>query len=87
MRNGNRQRTRGDAGSDEARAAAFVTWLGALKRTLRIPAKLSGCEGARRVVASDIDRLVDVAVADTCHKTNPRPCTADDFRRIFEGAL
>ena len=77
----------GDAGSDEARAAAFVTWLGALKRTLRIPAKLSGCEGARRVVASDIDRLVDVAVADTCHKTNPRPCTADDFRRIFEGAL
>ena len=27
------------------------------------------------------------AIADTCHQTNPRPCTADDFRRIFAAAM
>jgi alcohol dehydrogenase class IV len=77
----------GDSGSDEARAASFVAWLGDLKRTLGIPAKLSACDAPRRVTADDIERLVDVAVADTCHQTNPRPCTADDFRRIFAAAL
>ena len=76
-----------DAGSDEARAQAFVAWLTELKRTLGIPATLADYHAARRVTAGDIERLVDVAVADTCHQTNPRPCTADDFRRIFEGAL
>ena len=77
----------GDAGSDEARAQAFVAWLSELKRTLGIPATFADYRATRRVTADDIDRLVDVAVADTCHQTNPRPCTADDFRRIFEGAL
>jgi len=77
----------GDGGSDEARAQAFVAWLSELKRTLGIPATLADYRAARRVTADDIERLVDVAVADTCHQTNPRPCTADDFRRIFKGAL
>jgi alcohol dehydrogenase class IV len=39
------------------------------------------------VTAADIDRLVDIAVADVCHQTNPRPCTAGDFRNLFAGAL
>ena len=77
----------GDGGSDEVRAQAFVAWLSELKRTLGIPATLADYRAARRVTADDIERLVDVAVADTCHQTNPRPCTADDFRRIFKGAL
>ena len=77
----------GDGGSDEARAQAFVAWLSELKRTLGIPATLADYRAARRVTADDIERLVDVAIADTCHQTNPRPCTADDFRRIFKGAL
>ena len=77
----------GDAGSDEARAQAFVRWLRALKAQLGIPATLSEYAGARRVSAQDIGRLVEVAVDDTCHKTNPRPCTADDFRRIFSEAM
>jgi len=77
----------GDAGSDESRAQAFVAWLSELKRTLGIPATLADYHAARRVTADDIGRLVDVALADTCHQTNPRPCTAGDFRRIFEGAL
>ena len=77
----------GDAGSDEARAQAFVAWLGALKADLGIPARLSEYSGPRRVRTDDIARLVDVALADTCHKTNPRPCTADDFRRLFAEAM
>ena len=77
----------GDAGSEVARAGAFVAWLGNLKAELRIPAKLSHYEAARRVSADDIPRLVEVALADTCHQTNPRPCTAEDFRRIFAEAM
>jgi alcohol dehydrogenase class IV len=76
-----------EAGSDEARANAFVAWLGRLKADLGIPAKLSGYAAARRVTAADIPKLVEIAVADTCHQTNPRACSADDFRRIFADAM
>jgi alcohol dehydrogenase class IV len=27
------------------------------------------------------------AVADMCHQTNPRPCTAADFERLFAEAM
>jgi len=77
----------GDTGSEEARARAFVDWLGKLKRELGIPAKLSDYTAARRVTAADIPRLVEIATADICHQTNPRPCTADDFRRIFADSM
>ncbi len=77
----------GDTGSEAARASAFVAWLGRLKQELGIPAKLSGYSAARRVTSDDIPRLTEIAVADTCHQTNPRPCTADDFRRIFAESM
>ena len=77
----------GDAGSDEARADAFIAWLSRLKSELGIPAQLSAYAAARRVTTDDIAKLVEIAVADTCHQTNPRPCTADDFRRIFAAAM
>jgi alcohol dehydrogenase class IV len=77
----------GNAGSDEACADAFVAWLAALKTDLGIPAKLGGYRAARRVTPDDIPRLVEIAVADTCHRTNPRPCTADDFGRIFAESM
>jgi len=77
----------GDTGSDEARATAFVEWLGALKAQLGIPAKLSDYTAARRVTSADIPRLVEIATADICHQTNPRPCTAEDFRRIFAESM
>ena len=79
--------SRGDAGSDEARAEAFVSWLSALKAQLGIPAKLSDYRGPRAVTSGDIDRLVEIAVGDTCHQTNPRPCTAADFRNLFAAAM
>ena len=77
----------GDSGSDEARASAFVAWLRRLKQELGIPAQLSDYVAARRVRSDDIARLTAVAVADICHQTNPRPCTAEDFRQIFAAAM
>lgn len=77
----------GDSGSEEARASAFIVWLGRLKQEIGIPAKLSRYEGARRVTSDDVPKLIEIAIADTCHRTNPRPCTAEDFRRIFAEAL
>jgi alcohol dehydrogenase class IV len=77
----------GDGGSDEARARAFIDWLGALKREIGIPARLSDHRAARAVTDRDIARLTEIAVADVCHQTNPRPCSAEDFTRIFRAAL
>ena len=62
---------------------AFVPWLRTLKRELGIPASLSDA-GVRR---EQVARLVEVASADVCHQTNPRPCAAADFERLFLGAL
>jgi alcohol dehydrogenase class IV len=64
-------------------AAGFVAWLAALKSRIGIPARLGG----KGVTAAHIPRLVDIAVKDTCHQTNPKPVTAADFERIFSQAL
>jgi alcohol dehydrogenase class IV len=77
----------GDTGSDEARAHAFIDWLLALKRDIGIPATLADVRGARPVTRSDITALVAVAHKDIAHQTNPRPCTAADFERMFADAL
>ena len=71
------------AGSAAASAAAFVAWLTALKREVGIPATL----GAIKVTRAHLPRLLDVAVDDICHRTNPRPCTRADFERIFSEAM
>ena len=73
--------------ADEAAAGAFVDWLARTKADLGIPATLGVMRATRRVVASDIPALVDVAIHDTCHQTNPRPCTRADFERIFAEAM
>ena len=66
-----------------ATAQDFVAWLGALKREVGIPATL----GEQGVGAAHIPALVEVAVNDICHQTNPKPCGAEDFRRIFAAAI
>ncbi|MDQ6916787.1 MAG: iron-containing alcohol dehydrogenase [Pseudomonadota bacterium] len=71
----------------EARAEAFVDWLGKLKADLAIPATLSAYGGKRPVTQADIESLADVAIDDICHQTNPRPCTREDFQRIFAEAM
>jgi alcohol dehydrogenase class IV len=68
-------------------AQAFVDWLARLKADLGIPATLAALAAGRPVTRADIPALVDVAIADTCHRTNPRPCTRADFEQLFAGAL
>ncbi len=77
----------GGSGSDEARAQAFVDHLAALKRTIGIPATLAARSSGRAVTAADLPALVDIAVKDLCHQTNPRPCTASDFEALFRAAM
>ena len=69
--------------SNASDAAAFVDWLTRLKAQLGIPAGLSSAG----VKAQQLEALVDVAIADICHKTNPRPCNRGDFERLFNAAL
>jgi hypothetical protein len=61
---------------------AFMDWLRALKARVGIPATL-----AEAGVPRDIDALSELAMRDTCHLNNPRPCTRDDFRRIYAAAF
>ena len=62
---------------------AFTGWLRRLKASIGIVGPLS----AHGVTAAHIPRLVEIATADICHQTNPRPCNADDFKKLFEAAL
>ena len=63
-------------------AMSFVEWLVELKARIHIPANLAGI-----ATKEHLARLVDVAVNDICHQTNPRPCRAADFERIFTQAF
>jgi len=62
---------------------AFVPWLRALKADIGI----SGGLAQRGVRLEQMPRLVELATADICHQTNPRPCTAADFERFFRAAM
>jgi alcohol dehydrogenase class IV len=63
--------------------AEFVPWLRALKARIGIRGRLTG-HGVKR---EQIPQLVEIAMADSCHRTNPRPCTATDFEAFFEEAM
>ena len=66
-----------------ASGGAFIDWLAALKERIGIPARLGG----KGVTEAHIPELVEIALKDTCHQTNPKRCSAEDFRRLFAEAL
>ena len=66
---------------------AFIDWLAALKARARHPGDAAAHAVERPVTRADIPALVEVAIDDTCHQTNPRPCTRADFERIFAEAI
>ena len=61
----------------------FIPWLRALKARTGI----TGGLGQHGVTRAHLPRLVEVAVADICHQTNPRPVQAADFERLFVAAM
>jgi alcohol dehydrogenase class IV len=54
-----------------------------LRKKLGLPDGLRS-EG---VSETDLDRLADLAFEDACHRCNPRPCTRDDLRKLYEQSL
>jgi alcohol dehydrogenase class IV len=63
--------------------AALVPWLRELKADIGIRGGLAR-HGVQR---AHLPRLIEIACADICHQTNPRPCTAADFERFFSAAM
>ena len=66
-----------------AGGAAFVAWLKTIKQQIGIAPNLS----AVGVKNEHVPRMVEIATADICHQTNPRPCVAADFERLFAKAM
>ncbi len=64
-------------GSDIALALADMT------RRLGLPTGLA----ALGVDAGDYERIIDGAMADHCHKTNPRIATREDYAQMLERSL
>lgn len=62
---------------------AFVPWLKQLKTSVGITGGLA----AHGVKPEQLPRLVQIATADICHQTNPRPCTTADFEALFKAAM
>jgi len=64
-------------------AGGFLPWLAHLKQQIGIAPSLASV-GVKR---EHFTRLVEIASADICHQTNPRPCSAADFERFFNEAF
>ena len=62
---------------------AFVPWLKQLKNRIG----LTGTLKDHGVKPEQLPRLVQIATADICHQTNPRPVTPADFQRLFQEAM
>jgi 4-hydroxybutyrate dehydrogenase len=67
-----------DAGGD-----AIADAIRAMNDRLGLPAGL----GALGVTADLFERVIDGAMADHCHKTNPRIATRDDYREILDASM
>ncbi|HET6344729.1 MAG TPA: iron-containing alcohol dehydrogenase [Myxococcota bacterium] len=61
----------------------FVPWLRRLQAKLGVPATLAEVG----VEARHLPQLVELALLDGCHATNPRPVARADVERIFREAL
>ena len=67
-----------DAGGD-----AIADAIRAMNDRLGLPAGL----GALGLTADLFERVIDGAMADHCHKTNPRIPTRDDYREILDASM
>ncbi len=66
-----------------AGAPDLISFLVHLKNQIGIPDRL----GTVGIKDFQIPNLVEIALADICHQTNPRPCTKQDFEQLFAAAL
>jgi alcohol dehydrogenase class IV len=76
-------RSLGLEGDVASRADGAIEAVRALARRIGIPERL----GAVGVTEDQLEALVEQAVNDACHLSNPRPVSRDDFRQLYRGAL
>lgn len=62
---------------------AVISYLFELNKQLSLPVTL----GAIGVKPSHIETLSDLAFADFCHPSNPRPVSRNDFKNLYTAAL
>ncbi|MDC0745117.1 iron-containing alcohol dehydrogenase [Polyangium mundeleinium] len=67
----------------EASPAGCVEAVRRLRERIGLPATLSQAGVPRE----NLDRLADLAFQDACHTSNPRPCTRDDLRALYEASF
>jgi 4-hydroxybutyrate dehydrogenase len=67
----------------DSRGTEVADAIRALNARLGLPTGL----GAMGVTSELFDRVIDGAMADHCHKTNPRLATRDDYRRMLEASM
>ena len=65
--------------TDEASGQAVITYIRNLNQELKIPEDLS-VYGAKY---DHIPSMLPMCMADHCHKTNPRPCSEENFRQLL----
>ena len=70
-------------GSCDAEGNAVALAIVAMNQRLGLPSGLA----AMGVTRDLFERIIDGAMADHCHKTNPRLATRDDYRRMLEISL
>lgn len=63
----------------------FIHWLEKLKTKIGVPSQLS--KAGVKTGDGFVEKVSALAFADSCHQCNPRDCTEDDFRQIFQKAL
>ncbi|MES2957843.1 MAG: iron-containing alcohol dehydrogenase [Pseudomonadota bacterium] len=67
----------------DAQGRAVAEAIRARNASLGLPAGL----GAMGVTSEVFERVIDGAMADHCHKTNPRLATRDDYRSMLETSM
>jgi 4-hydroxybutyrate dehydrogenase len=70
-------------GHCDSRGTEVADAIRGLNARLGLPSGLA----AMGVTADLFERVIDGALADHCHKTNPRLATRDDYRRMLEASM
>jgi alcohol dehydrogenase class IV len=70
-------------GSCDTRGTELAEALRELNARLGLPSGLA----AMGVTADLFERVIDGAMADHCHKTNPRLATRDDYREMLQASM